>query len=184
MKMSHASRTSVVSTSSNSSMAVESRGRGRELVVVGVPLGQRLLEDRRVRRHARQRVLADAACEIAVAQDRAVDEVEPDGLAGVVEPLEAILRHVSRGTGNEAIQLNISRSNGERAHASRAGNQDRPLPGTGLRRALAHDLVTGERAGSPRRGWEPIARTTCRIPSRTSDGACKDATERLRMPVA
>jgi len=74
-----------------------------------VPLGERLLEDRRIGRHPRQRILTDAAGEITVAKDRAVDEVEPDGLAGVVEPLKAILRHLSQVTGKQASQRNISR---------------------------------------------------------------------------
>ena len=72
-------------------------------------LGERLLEDRRIRRHPRERVVPDAAREIAVAEHRAVDEVEPDGLAGVVQPLEAILRHLSQETGKQASQRNISR---------------------------------------------------------------------------
>ena len=72
----------------------EITGRAPNLIVVFGALGERLLEDRRVRRHAHERVFPNAAREVAVAQHRAIDEIEPDGDAGVVECFE-ILRHVS-----------------------------------------------------------------------------------------
>ena len=86
-KMSHAARTSSVSTSSNSSHALSSGERARELRVVRMTLGQRLLEDRRVRRHPGEGIALDAPRELAAAKQRAVDEVEPDGLTRVVELL-------------------------------------------------------------------------------------------------
>jgi hypothetical protein len=51
---------------------------GRELLVVGSAFCQRLLENRRIRRHARQRFFGDSFLEVAVEEHRAVDVVEPD----------------------------------------------------------------------------------------------------------
>jgi hypothetical protein len=42
--------------------------------------------------------------QLAVPEDRAVDEVEPDRLAGVVEPLKAILGHGVRGKTSRALR--------------------------------------------------------------------------------
>ena len=69
--------------------------RGR---VVGVALGERLLEDGRVGRHPGDCLLADPAREVTVAEHRAIDVVEPEGLAGVVETLKtSCCRHGTRG---------------------------------------------------------------------------------------
>ena len=63
-----------------------------ELGIVGGALRERLLEDRRIRRHARECVARHAPGELAVAQHRAVDVVEPDRLAGGVKILQRV-RH-------------------------------------------------------------------------------------------
>src|SRR2546423_12747458 len=57
------------------------------LLVVGVARRQRLLKDRRVGSHAGERVLADAAVELAIVEHSAVDAVEPDRLPNVVKLL-------------------------------------------------------------------------------------------------
>jgi hypothetical protein len=64
--------------------------RGAQLLVVRLPLRERLLEDRRVGGHAGEGLVADAALEAAVEQHAAVDVVEPDALAGGVEGVQAV----------------------------------------------------------------------------------------------
>ena len=93
------------------------------LVVVGVAGGDRLLEDRRVRRQARDRELVDVALQRPVVEHRAGDVVQPEALAEIVELLrglhlddllggldhlvwgEAELRHrvLERGRGAERV---------------------------------------------------------------------------------
>jgi hypothetical protein len=79
--------------SSNSSIAVMSESVALNLIVVRRSFGERLLEDRRIRRHSRQCVVTDTALEITVAENRPVDEVEPDRLARGVQALKRILCH-------------------------------------------------------------------------------------------
>ena len=59
----------------------------RDLLVVGAALGDRLVEDRRVRREARDRVLVDVALERPLVEQLAGDVVEPEALPELVEPL-------------------------------------------------------------------------------------------------
>ena len=73
------------------------RRRG-DLRIVRRPFGERLLEDRRVRRHPRQRVLGDLLLELPTVEHRAIDVVEPDRLAGVMQLVQRILGH---GRGKE-----------------------------------------------------------------------------------
>src|SRR5678816_3605167 len=63
------------------------------LLVVSVARGERLLKDRWIGRHARERVVTDAPVELSVVQHSAVDAVEPDGLAYVVQLLQPVLSH-------------------------------------------------------------------------------------------
>ncbi len=60
------------------------------LVVVFRPVTHRLLEDRRVRRHATQSVPLDQLLQLAVGDEAPLDEVEPWGLAGLAERLQGV----------------------------------------------------------------------------------------------
>ena len=51
-----------------------------ELLVVGVPFGDRLLEDRRIRGHAHDRVLAHQPLQLALVDQAAREVVDPDAL--------------------------------------------------------------------------------------------------------
>src|SRR3954470_4848169 len=64
-----------------------------QLLVVGVALGDRLLEDRGVRRHAHDRVLAHQALELTLAEEGARQEVDPDALALRGELMEGRVGH-------------------------------------------------------------------------------------------
>src|SRR5207249_10796117 len=64
--------------------------RSANLIVVRRALGERLLEDRGIRRHPREGVVANPALQLTIAQQLALDEVEPDRDAGVMEQLERI----------------------------------------------------------------------------------------------
>jgi hypothetical protein len=57
------------------------------LVVVGVARRQCLLKDCRIRRHASERIVANATVQLTIVQHSAIDAVEPDGLAGIVNLL-------------------------------------------------------------------------------------------------
>ncbi|MEZ5313742.1 MAG: hypothetical protein R2862_08885 [Thermoanaerobaculia bacterium] len=59
-------------------------------LVVLAPAGDRLLEDRRVRRHARDPVVADQAFDGPVFEPPAADEVEPDGLTEIGQCMQRI----------------------------------------------------------------------------------------------
>ena len=65
-----------------------------ELLVVRVALRDRLLEDRRVRRHADDGVVAHHPRQLARVQELTREEVDPDALAVVGELVQwAFLRH-------------------------------------------------------------------------------------------
>ena len=68
---------------------------GAQLRIVGGADGERLLEDRGIRRHTGERIVADAGRQLAVHQHGAVDVIQPDGLAGGMEGVERsrIIRH-------------------------------------------------------------------------------------------
>ena len=63
------------------------------LFIVRIAGGERLLKDRRVRRHAGEGVIANAAVELAILEYSAVDAVEPDRLPDVVKILQCVLGH-------------------------------------------------------------------------------------------
>src|SRR5262249_58872772 len=79
-------------------------GRGRfpagraqppDVVVVELRLRDRLLEDRRVRRHPGQAVLANERLEAAARDQVTPDVVVPDALAELAKPPQGILGHGS-----------------------------------------------------------------------------------------
>ena len=63
---------------------------GLELIVIGVGLGDRLLEDRGVGGDAGQAILLHQLLEPALVQELAIDEIEPDGLTGLTQCLQTI----------------------------------------------------------------------------------------------
>src|SRR5204863_2247694 len=115
--------------------------------------GESLLEDRRVRRHAGQRIVLDTALEIAISQNRAVNEVEPNRLAGVVQPLEAILGHGVHGKTSRALRgssRNINRRATERRLEAAARRQSWQS-----RRAMADArLHVAADTANTRRKWQ------------------------------
>src|SRR5262249_46652276 len=81
---------------------LEDRGRvlsrragGADVVVVELGLGDGLLEDRRIRRHPPQAVLLDEALQLRALVQVAADEVVPDALAELPQPLQRIRAHDS-----------------------------------------------------------------------------------------
>jgi hypothetical protein len=64
-----------------------------QLLVVGIPLRDRLLEDRRVRRHADHRVLLQHPRELPALQHLPREEVDPDALAELAELVKFRLSH-------------------------------------------------------------------------------------------
>jgi hypothetical protein len=69
--------------------------RGGDLLIVGIAAGEGLGEDRRVRGDAGDGVFAHHARELAAAEKVAREEVDPDALAVVCEPVERCAdRHV------------------------------------------------------------------------------------------
>ncbi len=67
-------------------------GRGQRLGVIGAA-GNRLLEDRGVRRHAAEAVLLDQTRQLTARDQMAPDVVEPHGLAQSLQPQQRIRTH-------------------------------------------------------------------------------------------